>query len=684
MRRSPKACGVARRIATAGAEAYPWTAVSPHSLPAGSLRTRRWRCFRSAAFVAAALLGCGDDPPTAPSPSSSGRVNVFLELNNAFVYPGQELAMIVSVTPSEGQTVSAAKVILSGLLSDSLDLEVPGPGAFAYRITLRSRNGPVEGTVNVLAVASLGTAADTARGAFQVIDDGPPTIKEFFIHAGPEPGDTMKVAVIAVDGAGITTMSYRVRGAVNATGSMTFTDVDEIAKTFLVYIPPTVSLGDSLTVDVTVYDSFGKTSSRTLGARVADLKPPTITANLGPGPYDSLAWRPPTHFVGDTVELTAQARDNIGLGWVGWRMEGYGPGTGHGDSALVRDTVSSATWRVPVTSDMEGEFRPIVFFARDSSGNETVRVRDVLFVDGVRRAFQMLPFAPPAWNPPAGYVYSPERGFVLSLIIGSVVGFSAEPFRRLAGMIQLATNGASLDLAPDGLTAWAVSVLGPTLHQIQADGASLSVVRRFEVSVPYPVWDMRITSDNRAVLSGAIGSAGDPGQLAFVDLATASVTLRSVAGFPRHLTSSADGSLLVGFDGTGRAMTYDVAGDSFGSPHVVSPGVPSLTADGALILIQNRLYDRTLQLLRNVGPTDYDGLASVISADGALAYFFRWPGYHALRVSDGTLVEKVYLPDWSHGMLELSDRGRMLVIGANVYTLLDTGPGGVVSPAGHP
>ena len=679
----PKACDAARRIATAAAEAYPWTAVSPHSL-LGSLQARRWRGVCSAALVAAALLSCGDDPPTAPSPDSSGRLNVFLELNNAFIYPGQDLAMIVGVTPPEGQTVSAAKVILSGLFQDSLDLEVPGPGAFAYRVTLHTSNGPIEGTVNVLAVARLGTAADTARGAFQVIDDGPPTIKELFIHAGPEPGDTMKVAVIAVDGAGITKMSYRVRGAVNATDSMTFTDVDEIAKTILIYVPPAVSLGESLTVDVVVYDSFGKTTSRTLGARVADLKPPTITANLSPGPYDSLAWRAPAYFVGDTVELTAQARDNFGLGWVGWRLRWYDMDAGRGDSVLVRDTVASVAWRVPVTGEMEGENRSIAFFARDSSGSETVRVRNVQFVEGVRRAFQVLPFAPPAWNPPAGYVYSPERGFVLSLIIGDVVGFSADPFRRLAGTVRLGTNGASLDLAPDGLTAWAVSVLGPTLHQIQAGSASLSVVRRFEVSVPYPVWGMRITSDNRALLSGAIGSAGDPGQVAFVDLATGSVTLRQVAGFPRHVTSSTNGSLLVGFDGTGRAMAYDVATDSFGSAHVVSPGVPSLTADGALVLIQNRLYDRSLQFLRNVGPSDYDGRSSVISADGAYAYFCRWPGFHKVRVSDGTLVEKVFLPDFSPYVLELADRDRLLVIGMNAYALLDLSPGGVVSPSSRP
>jgi hypothetical protein len=77
-------------------------------------------------IVATALaLGCPGDPPTAPVIPPSGPVKIADSFYPSGIFPGEETILTVTVTAPDGQAVTGAKVVFSGLVVDFM-MEIPG------------------------------------------------------------------------------------------------------------------------------------------------------------------------------------------------------------------------------------------------------------------------------------------------------------------------------------------------------------------------------------------------------------------------------------------------------------------------------------------------------------------------------------------------------------------------------
>jgi hypothetical protein len=631
---------------------------------------------RLVAFLIVALalpLGCGGDPPTAPVAPPSGPVKIAASFYPSGIFPGQETILTVTVAAPDGQAVTEAKVVFSGLLNDTVLLPTPNPGNFGYTIRITTTTGPFEGRIDAMGVARLGSSADTARTSLTIIDDGPPHFDNLFFHVFPSPGDTMNVAFVAKDVAGIAQMSYHIHGALDISDGNTYPLPPEIAVQVLRFIPRSVQLGDSVIVDVSVWDGFGKKTTSTIRTVVADFRAPDLTATLSPGPYDSLLpWRRSARFVGDTIVATYQVRD-FKVAWVGWQI----PDLGLGDSVAVGDTAYAGTLRVPVTARMDGPGRLFTIFARDSSQNRAVKSVLLDFVDATRRAFQVA--GPGFAGEPPDAVVSPQRGVVL-IVGGGLKVVTIAPFASFGNVPGLIYSFA-VDIAPGGDSAWVADGNGSKLDELRLDPMPVAIVdSSMFMHVPYAAQALRITTDRRALFSGDLGPTRDPGIVTFVNLVTGVHSNQSVTGFPNRVTSSQDRSLFVGFDGSGHVMTYAPATNQFGPAKFIAAGRPSVDAFGSLVLVHNVLYDGALNYLRTLGPLAFASASSIISADGQYGYFAVWPGYQKVRISDGAVVEKVFVPNVDF-LMEIPGQDRLLVFGQPVFSLVDLSPGGVVPAA---
>jgi hypothetical protein len=635
------------------------------------LFTRRLH-LASALTAGLLALACADRTATAPQAGGTGPFDVVVGVGTPAIHPGDEIRLSVDVTAPASLSVSDARVYLTGLgWDDTLVLPVPGPGSFGYDVSGRIPNGPFAGPLDVTAVARLGTAVDTGRGRVLVSDDGPPQVSWIMFTAGPEPADSMAVSMVVTDVAGIASVTFRVSGAALYQHVVPAPLEDEFGTTWRWMVPATTRLGDSLFVDAVVADAFGFKTTRTLRARLEDRRGPALTVTRSPAVFDAmLPWRAPVYFPGDTMTVTVSAQDHFGVAWLAWRLRSLGIG----DSTPGGDTTAALTWRVPVTAALDGPGREVEFVARDSSGNETTRTLTVDFADATVRSFEVLRLG---WRDPwSSAVYEPKHGWAL-IQDGGIRMLSLAPFQHV-GTASLTTNSFGLDVLPGGDTAVVGSMQGWALNRVPIGQTPVAITASAPQPVPYQPFGLRATSDGQVVISGATISLGDPGRVVFVDAATWNPTIRTVPGFQRLLTASADRTLLVSYDEQGRVTTYRPATDSFSTVTMLAAGIPSVDAHGTLVLIRNRLYDASLRFLRNVGPPNYDERWSILSADGQYAWFTIWPGLHKVRVSDGVTVERIFTPEVMETLLEAPDRERMLVGGWNSTTLVDLSPGGIL------
>jgi hypothetical protein len=625
------------------------------------------------------LAACSSDKVAGPvGPSHSVHVTL-TNLGSPTVHPGDLISLRVEVKLSAGDIATSAVIRTAGLFADTLNLPIPGQGDFAYNISVQLNRGPFAGDIIFTAAARIGTVADSATARVLVADDGNPTL-DVQVLSGPEPGDTMLVLVVARDAAGISFLTVSGAGVIGVYDNTPYAYVAEAAQAYRFYIPPTTAIGAPVTLTVTAHDAFNNMTTQLVQRSVNDLHAPTMTDTLSAGRYDSIVpFRERAYFVGDTFGITYHVRDNRKLGWVGFRLGAVFYDVA--DSVAVTGTSVDTTIRFPVTPAMEGQDRIMRIFVRDSVGNllEDTQWRD--FVDGTRRAFEIIS------RPAAGVfdaAYSQAAGQVAVLSNNAVTVLAVQPL-RLVGSVATPGAAVSVDVVPGVDTAWAATRAsggGTSLHAV-ALGAAPSVARVVAVAGGNPASMMRVTSNNRAVIT-ALASFMPTGSATFVDLATGLSSQRPASAFAYGVAASGDHKLLVGYDDyNGQMMTYDVARDSFGlvtNYPAAIPSSPRFSVDGAgnQILVVNRLYSRSLSPLGNVGSA-YGNDASFLSADGQYAYFQRFPGLHKVRLSDGALVEKVFSPDGFPGrFVELPDRNRMLIIGGNSYVIIDLSPAGVL------
>jgi hypothetical protein len=594
--------------------------------------------------------------------------------------PLDRLEVRVTVTPRGGVRVEGLELTFSGLLSHVSFFESSPPArttAMAYdTVALPLAVGGL--TVRAVARGG-GVQGDAAPLSVTVGDTVPPVLVSLTLsEASAEPGDSVLVRYTARDNAGVDRVVLTVTGAFSLADSLP-AGGPEADGEFRLRIPSTAEFGSVAELAVHAVDGAGLRSEAWSAAlEVVDLTPPTVQGHVLNGTYQVPV------VPGDTVRMVMSAADNHRLTWIGYRV---------GDPLLAQDSVavtgSAAELHLDVVAEREwAGTRPVVHFARDSTGNlaTTAYAQEVRVVDAARR---------------------PTRSVDLLLGIQSMIHDT-----RRDRLLLLASE--RILVLPLGTLQWGAPVELPALVHgnlaLTAGGDSLLVplgpysldIGLVDLAAGSPIERIPVTADSTLGWPGSVAATRsdrvligpNPGTifsgLLELDLSTGEQRRRMDAGFggelaPALLYPVAGGRkvLALWYQGPGwTGQLYGDDADRFGEPvHLGLPegstpdGGVSVSAAGDRILVGGILLDDQLQRLAAFDYPSSPGFpASVVSSalarDGGFAYFVvgiegtSLGLLQTVRIADGVLVESALLPA-SGGRLLLLDDGRRLVVRAS-------------------
>jgi hypothetical protein len=125
-----------------------------------------------------------------------------------------------------------------------------------------------------------------------------------------------------------------------------------------------------------------------------------------------------------------------------------------------------------------------------------------------------------------------------------------------------------------------------------------------------------------------------------------------------------------------KGQLYHAAADSFAAAAdmpVLTWPQPGLSSDdiAAYWLVGNQLLSGSLTPLQVLGGGSPLGVASVLSADGTLAYVAVPEGVAVYRTADGAEIERVYLPESPFRLLVAPDGSRLFGLAAPGFMVVD-------------
>ena len=636
----------------------------------------RWAAARGegAALSLVGLLillgGCGDDPAGPGTGPREGPLDVLLTVQPASITPGQSSLVRTTAQLPDSQTLSMFEIALSGFGLDTvLDLPITGPGSHTYFIEMSVPTGPIAGQLRFAARARVSAVSDSAKATLLIADDGVPRLA-LAAASIVEPPDTLTITFDAEDAAGITTLSVRVAGAVQRDTTIRSNYSARIQGGFGIPIPASARLGDSVTIEATAHDGFGKVSRTLRTVRIADSTHPSLVVRVDTIHHAGVdeSFFPMVFFPGDLVRIHVKASDNRSLTWLGYRM------LGTGDSILVSGASDSAQFEYVIPPGTNTEYAFVEAFTSDSSGNRTQERVWAVAMDGTFRPVEALsPYEEPLGNydQQGGYVLDAKRdvlyfaGFSQEI---EVVGLS--PLRALPPIV-LGREVRSVDLTPSGDTLVAAVVGRPNSLLLWDLTAGLSSPKAIPVTLlgDCDVWDMQVAANGYALVTGW-SATGCP--TVEVDLQSGAQRMRAIPFALRNLAASGDHRIIVAWN-QAEALVYDAATDAMTPVRSLYPAPttselahagPAIDHTGSSILIRNRLYSEDLTTSRWIQPDPgYLPPAPAIAADGRTAFLGSWPGYVRVDPATATLQERIILPRVAWRMLAHPDGQRLVVWG---------------------
>lgn len=593
-------------------------------------------------FICFLILGaCGDDPIAPPVVVPDGPLVLTLTVDPDTVPPGGESVVRINASLPSDQRLSFFQLRVSeaGTNPDLFDLPILGNGTHVYLISIELERVPFEFALHFQVTARVGTVGDSARGVLTVADvDGPPTVGVSAPRYVEPPG-SLRFAYHGHDYSGLESLSVSVfdpRGVISDS-IMVRSGGASIDGGRSVLVPPGTRLGDSVSVQATGWDFFGKTATMSKVVHMADTTPPTLTAEVTPG--DGLA-------PGDTIRVHIKGADQYSLRALGYRWLHLI------DSVTPAQRVDSTEFTIVVPPGTSEEYAEVVVWATDSSGNISAQNFYRSVRDGLTRPIQSLVLTKPFFAPG---VLDTQRGrYYYAAFDNYVHAFALDPLEELAPILLgplIGVQVRSVDLSLDGdrLTALLMDNQPARLPRLLSwdIDAGPSTVDTFRVTATCcGAWDMQVAANGHALVTGA--------EVVDVHLSTGMQRIRNPASaHAQNLVSSLDRRYVVQW-GDFHAAVYQSDRDSLsplkqlldtpppGMPNTL--GWPYVSTNGS-ILIRNRLYDADLNVVRQLLPDPGQfPKAQALSPDGRWAYIGNWPGYWKVDVASGVVVEKVNLP----------------------------------------
>lgn len=617
--------------------------------------------------VLAGAVACGGDEPTAPKKPTDRPLKVSLTVEPPSILPGEASVVTARAEVPDTVTITRFELAISGFGSDTVvNLPILGPGTHEYFADIDVPNGPIEGEVVFRARARVGTVTDSAQGTLVIRDDGAPRVA-LTAPRIVEPPDTLAVTVEAEDAAFITQLVIHLEGAVRRDTILSSPGTRDLYWTLTELVPSTARLGDSVLVQASARDGFGKLTSATRVIRFADTTPPTIAVRVDPVHHAGVdeSYFPLTFFPGDVVHIRLQAADNRSLTWIGYRMLQFA------DSARATSDSQSAEFAVTIPAGTNTAHAEIQAFARDSSGNGGLQWAYPVVMDGTFRPIQALtPYANPLieYDQQGGYVLDAKRDVLYFTTFRNavhVVGLSplaAQPDIPFGGSVR------SVDLTPSGDSLVALVVGRPNLlvRWDLARGPSSADIIPVTALGNCDGWDMQVAANGRAFVTGS----GCP--TVEVDLRTGAQRTRAIPPALRNLVASGDHGLIVAWN-QDEAQSYRSDTDaltpvrslfaSLGTVELEHAG-PALDHAGNAVLIRNRLYNSDLTSYGWIQPDPrFFPPAPALSADGHTAFPGIWPGYWRIDAATGTPTERIILPRFPWRIIAHPDGQRLIVFG---------------------
>lgn len=641
------------------------------------------------ALVPLLALGCGDSSPTGPGQG----VPIAVTTDRETALPGDTVTATITASPRDGAAVDYILVFVHGTIAgfDSIPFSAPGPQT--VRRTVVVPGGSARGELAFTVSAAAGGKSGSAEHVVRVDDTISPTIASATRGINAR-GDTITVEIQASDNAGVAVGLVHFGGAFTATDTIPFYFRRSGSGSLRRAVPAGADFARPLTVAVEVRDAVGNVASTTLESlTLRDDAPPAQRSALVGWAGTPVQYAGEAAFaVGDNLTIELDASDNAALAWVGFRL---GAPASLADSVAVGGAATySATRQLTIPATWRG-VSSVTFFARDVAGHLTESTAFPLSVYGeVARPTRVADLA----GSVAAAVYDPKRHVAYlsqpdsdRVLVLSTATMQYEPPIAAPGRpmgLDLTPGGDTLLVALRGTTA--LGVVNLTAATRTLDTLHLEITND-AVTVRAPS-SVRTTSRGTALVALTFNGSGYGGQLLELDLATGAQRVRTDAG-PSGATSS-DLQLTASGDRTKVALVdvwsccgvpariYDAATNSFGPEigTIDTYGVHVSTDEhGDAFLIASGLYGPSLEHLRTFDPPGFDlahgrvvgTTPTVMAPAGDVGYFAVADHYFALRLADGGVLEKVYLPSSSTRLLVVEGGAALLSLGATQAALVD-------------
>lgn len=641
------------------------------------------KCRTAASLVAiAGIMACGSDRASAPQ----SPIKLTIGFDNIPAVPGQIVTATISATPTDGSSIRFIRVVTHGLVARTDSIPFTGSGAqtstLQYSLPFRV------GSLIVSAVAGSDSRTGSLEDTLQISDNTSPTIVSASATLTKNL-DSVQVILSGTDNAAITGVAVQFAGAFTALDSLPSAFRRSIVDTIGYAVPPDADFSKQLSVSVDLYDVGGNRAHQDLGQfALSDKAPPAIhsvflDANGQPATLPSA----PSYRPGDVAQLRLDVSDNTGLAWVGYRI---GDPVNVADSVAVEGTKYTATRTLSLSAASLG-VSPVTFFASDKFGNRDSVIAPSLSVYQVvarPTAGVDLPggnIADAVVDAKRGVVYLAQPDSDRILVLSTTTMTFSAPIATpgYPTGLDLTASGDSLVIALRRTTTLGIVDLTraqPTLETIPLE------IHELQPGTHDGPYKLRVSAANRVLLVLTFdGSGWEPMQE--FDLTTLKQRERPDAAFlngvvesDSRVAVSGDRSRLVLFMGGGccpnYALMYGSATDAFaswkGTTDTAEPAI-SLDNTGEHILISSSLFDAALKPVAVYQPPHFDlahggyndPMATVIAPTGDVAYISVNTAYYVVRLSDGGVLEQVFLPTRTTRLLTANGGATLLSLGAS-------------------
>ena len=591
------------------------------------------RQLLSALTVLAAAVACGKDSPTAPP----GRVVITTEVTPPSLIQGQVFTVKVTATPPEGVRLTHIKVAVTGVMQAADSADVLGDGAATITRSWQIPTSAANGSITVVGTATTADGGTSrAETNIAVADNTAPSLSQYGIANDPpvfQPGDSIRVFFTASDNVGVKWTTVRISGAMTYADSVTSTSY-YTSRSVALAIPPTATLGSSITVTITAGDGAGNKQTVTIGPRqYMDVKRPSVTASLN-GRHGSSGFGP-----GDTLAVTVAATDNYKLARVGFRL---GAPASSGDSVTVSTASTTLSRQIVIPASWSG-VSSFTVFAVDSVGNRTELAAGAVTVDNrTRRA----PYAVAVPGDVRDAAFGAKRGQVyLAVPSARTVRVVDIATGALPGDLTFANNPSSLDLSLGEDSLLVAQQSTPFVTAVSLSTGARGDIRVLDPADSRGIVNLRLMGNNVMLVSVTFAGSGYGGSIREYNLSTGAGRTRNTVTELVPIARSGNrqrGVALIDdsccpIDG----LVYDVASDSWMGRGTVSRYFVNVSADymGTNFLVSGSRFDGSLSSLGTAAPAEWTGGASSINTDGRSAFWATSSGVVQRRFSDGALLD---------------------------------------------